>query len=42
MLGAIVFLAFVIGLGLRLVRWAQCLPEGPAPTIRTGNGKPVL
>ncbi len=42
MLGAIVFLAFVIGLGLRLARWAQCLPERSAPTIRTGSGKAVL
>jgi hypothetical protein len=36
MVSAILFLAVVLGLGLRLARWVDCLPLRAIETIRPG------
>jgi hypothetical protein len=34
MVGTILFLAVVVGLGLRLVRWVDCLPTRAIDVVR--------
>jgi hypothetical protein len=41
MINTILFLAVVIGLGLRLARWVECLPDRPSQPLRTGGEKPA-
>jgi hypothetical protein len=41
MINTILFLAVVIGLGLRLARWAECLPDRARQAMRTGAEKPT-
>ncbi len=40
MVSAILFLAGAVGLGLRLARWVDCLPDQPVQTTRTGAEPP--
>jgi hypothetical protein len=41
MINTILFLAVVIGLGLRVARWVDCLPDRPPQAMRTGAEKPA-
>jgi hypothetical protein len=40
MISAFLFLAIVIGLGLRLARWVADLPDKPAEAIRPAAAQP--
>jgi hypothetical protein len=40
MISAILFLAGAVGLGLRLVRWVDCLPDQPVQTTGAGTEPP--